>query len=217
MDEGRGLARTLYWQGLVYYYQGRYEEAKGVHAQARSLQEALGEERDLVATLRTLADLAIVEKEYAVAEDLCNQALTMAQSLADHGEQAAVFYLLAVVADCQQRWEEALIHAANALAQFERIGDRGFQALTLYQQSQIYMKLHDHIRAEEILLRSRRLSEELGQGYILTFVLHNLGRIYAATDRHTQARTILSEALQRAEQSDHPLSERLRQQLADLS
>jgi tetratricopeptide (TPR) repeat protein len=96
MDEGRGLARTLYWQGLVYYYQGRYEEAKGVHAQARSLQEALGEERDLVATLRTLADLAIVEKEYAVAEDLCNQALTMAQSLADHGEQAAVFYLLTV-------------------------------------------------------------------------------------------------------------------------
>jgi tetratricopeptide (TPR) repeat protein/transcriptional regulator with XRE-family HTH domain len=216
MDEGRGLARTLYWQGLVYYYQGRYKDARGVHAQARSLQEALGEERDLVATLRSLADLAIVEKDYAAAEALCNWALTIAQSLDDHGERAAVFYLLAVVADCQQRWEEALIHAAEALAQFERIGDRGFQALTLYQQSQIYMKLNDYIRAEEILLRSRRLSEELEQGYTLTFVLHNLGRIYAATDRHTQARTILGEALQRAEQSDHPLSQRLRQQLADL-
>jgi tetratricopeptide (TPR) repeat protein/transcriptional regulator with XRE-family HTH domain len=216
MDEGRGLARTLYWQGLVYYYQGRYEEAKGVHAQARSLQEALTEERDLIATLRALADLAIVEKDYTAAEDLCNRALTLAQSLGDHGEQAAVFYLLAVVADCQQRWEEAQIHAADALAQFERIGDRGFQALTLYQQSQIYMKLHDYTRAEEILLRSRRLVEELGQGYMLIFVFYNLGRIYAATDRHPQARTILGQALQRAEESDHPLCERLRQRLAQL-
>lgn len=216
MDEGRGLARTLYWQGLVYYYQGRYEEAKGVHTQARSLQEALGEEQDLIATLRALADIAIVEKDYTAAEALCNRALTLAQFLDDHSEQAAVFYLLAVVADCQQRWDEALLHAADALLHFERIGDRGFFALTLYQQSQIYMKLGDYARAEEILLRSRHLIEDLGQEYMLIFVLHNLGRIYAATTRRPEARIIFQEALQRAEENAHPLSERLRQQMADL-
>jgi predicted ATPase/DNA-binding XRE family transcriptional regulator len=216
MDEGSGLARTLYWQGLVYYYQGRHDEAKTLYSQACSLQETLDEKIDLIATLRALADIAIEEKAYAEAEKLCARALEGAVELADHGEQAAVLYLLAVVADCQQRWDEALTHAAEALDHFERIGDRGFQALTLYQQSQIYLKLGDYSQAEALILRSRRLVEALEQKYMLVFILHNLGRIYAASGRHHEARTAFRDALQRAEASAHPLVERLRQQLAEL-
>src|SRR5690606_12815458 len=78
-DESRGLARTLYWQGLVQYYLGQLDEARNSHEQALSLQITLGEETDEVATRRALADVALAQQACDTAEVHCRQALAKAR------------------------------------------------------------------------------------------------------------------------------------------
>ena len=214
-DDGRGLAQALYWQGLVYYYQGKYDEAKQLQQQARSLQETLGEHRHLVATLRALADIALQQNAYAESVDLCQQARSLAQKIGDHGEEAAVLYLIAVIAGIQKDWEQALSYTSEALSAFQRLGDLGFQVLVLYLQSQIEFQLGNYTAAENLGVWSRTLAERIKQNHTLIYVLQHLSELYTRMQRHAEAEETLKRALQLAKPLDHPLVGTIKQQLAD--
>lgn len=215
-DDLPGLAQTLYWEGVLAYFEADFATARIRAEEAHGLQQGLPDQTGLIPTLRLLADLAIHEQDLVQARHHAQEALALSHSLQEQGEEAAALYILGVIARMAGEREQAERALAQALALFMRMGDRGYQSMTLFEQSKVHFQAGDLAAAETLAQRSRQLAEEIGDINHQIYVLRHLGRIYTAMAKPDTARTLLHHGLNLATTHNHILTAGLQDQLNSL-
>jgi len=124
---------------LVYYWQGRYEEAEPLYKQSLSLsQEVLGEHHPHVAQgINNLAALYSSQGRYEEAEPLYKQALSLSQEILGerHPHVATSIHNLAGLYSSQGRYEEAEPLYVRALQIAEAVLDRDHPNTAIYRKS----------------------------------------------------------------------------------
>ena len=107
-------------------------------------------------------------------------------------------------------YELAKQYGERSIALFKTTGGRKSQAYALEYLMRVYQDLQDYVLAEEKGKQSLALLQELGDDWGVVYGLRGLGKLYKGTDRLDEANKTWTEALHKAEASNHPLREELR-------
>ncbi|MCB0085505.1 MAG: hypothetical protein KDE47_31405, partial [Caldilineaceae bacterium] len=212
-----GISASTYQTALLAYRRGSISVAKALCLWAKEAQEKNEDIVSLLPTLRLLVDIALEEKEFDAANQYCARALDFSNQIHDRGELAATYYSLTVNARLQKEYNQAHTYAKEALALFELMGDRGFQALMHYELSRILAGTHSFTESIAIGLKSMKMFEDLSEDFNLVYVLQHLGALYCQLGDRVQATMLWQRALVIALAKEHPLTQGIQENLAQVA
>ncbi|MBP7963138.1 MAG: AAA family ATPase [Caldilineaceae bacterium] len=199
-----GLARVYHHRALLLYRNGEYRQAKQLGEEALAIQQTEQDTLGLLLTLRLLADVAISEKDFAVAKQHCQHALQLATPTTYRSELAETYYSLATIHRLLNEAEQAWRYAADAYHHFVQIGNRWFQAYTLYEQSKIKQLVGELPAALALGLKSLDLLSDLGDTYNRVNCLLQLGDLYRQFEQVSEAERLWGEGMTLAQSIHHP-------------
>jgi tetratricopeptide (TPR) repeat protein len=221
------FASTLTNLALLYYSQGRYDQAEPLYLQALELSKRLlGEDHPHVATsLNNLAALYYSQGRYDQAEPLYLQALELSKRLLgeDHPHVAQSLNNLALLYYSQGRYDQAEPLYLQALELRKRLlgEDHPQVATSLNNLALLYRSQGRYDQAEPLYLQALELSKRLlGEDHPqVASSLNNLALLYHSQGRYDQAEPLLLQALEILERvlgDDHPNTKACRKNLAIL-
>jgi CHAT domain-containing protein len=179
---------------VVYYWQGKYAEAEGLHKRALAIREqALGANHSLVAaTLDNLASVYQSQGKYAEAEGLHKRALAIREKAlgANHSLVAATLSNLANVYKEQGRFGEAEGLYKRALAIREKAlgANHPDVATTLNNLANVYQSQGKYGEAAGLHKRALAIREKaLGANHPdVANTLNNLARLYQSQGKYAE-------------------------------
>ena len=198
------LANSLNNLALLYYSQGRYEQAEPLLVQALEMRKRiLGEHHpDVANSLNNLAGLYDSQGRYEEAEPLLVQALEMRKRILGehHPDVASSLNNLASLYDSQGRYEQAEPLYVQALEIFKRIlGEHHPDvASSLNNRAYLYYSQGRYEDAEPLYLQALEIFKRiLGEHHPqVANSLNNLAGLYNSQGRYEQAEPLLVQALE---------------------
>lgn len=207
-----GTAETLWLQAYVQLYFRNFEQSERFAKQALDIQQEADDNLGSVRTLRLLGEINLHgQNNYELAKKHCRHALRICEGIQDEGELAMSLALLSQVYRMQGDLESAREHLERSLALLKRMGDRKGQARAFYRLSLVDADLKEYSLALQEGERSLKFCRELGDVWGTVYVLYHLGDILQKTGQTDQAQERWLEALNIAEEIQHPLSQSLRE------
>jgi tetratricopeptide (TPR) repeat protein len=198
------VARIWYSLAVLYYSQGRYNEAEPLFLEALEMQKRLmvEEHPDLARSLNNLAFLYHSQGRYSEAEPLFLEALEMWKRLLGGGQFDVASSLndLAVLHYSQGRYSEAEPLFLEALEMRKRLlgEEHPDVAINLNNLASLYRSQERYSEAEPLFLealgmRKRLLGEEHPD---VARSLNNLASLYKSQGQYSEAEPLYVEALE---------------------
>ncbi|WP_013325063.1 tetratricopeptide repeat protein [Gloeothece verrucosa] len=198
------LAFSLNQLALLYYSQGRYEQAEPLYKQALELRKRLlGDNHpDVASSLNNLAGLYYSQGRYEQAEPLYKQALELRKRLLgdNHPDVASSLNNLAGLYSSQGRYEEAEPLYKQALELRKRLlGDNHPDvASSLNNLAGLYSSQGRYEEAEPLYKQALELRKRLlGDNHPnVATSLNNLAGLYDSQGRYEEAEPLYKQALE---------------------
>lgn len=172
------LARVWREQGMLAYRQGDYITTVARCTAALAVQERLGDQPGVLATVRLLADTAMATGDLAQALTHGVRTLALAEAAGLRAELAEAHFTVATVQRLRRELAEAERHIAAALALFEQMGNRSYLAYALHEQGVILTFAGHAAAALEPVERALAIQTELGDSYGRATTMIHLGDLY---------------------------------------
>jgi tetratricopeptide (TPR) repeat protein len=188
-------AKALYGAAVLAYSQGDYRQAVVLHQESLALRRELGDERDLAASLNSLALAMQQVGDLAAAATLHEESLALRRTLGDRLGLADSLNNLGNVALEQGDYGQATTLYEESLAVCRELGDKRLMAVVLNSLGNVAGKMDDYARAAELFRESLALGRELGEKRLIAIVLVNLGNSAQAQGDRAQAMTQYAESL----------------------
>jgi tetratricopeptide (TPR) repeat protein len=197
------LAENLNNLALLYFTQGKYEEAEPLYLRSLSIRESqLGENHPNVAeSLNNLAELYRAQGKYAEAEPLYLRSLSIRESQLgeNHPDVAQSLNNLAELYCTQGKYAEAEPLMERSLSIYEKqLGENHLDvASCLNNLGLLYKFQGKYETAEELYLRSLSIREkQLGENHPdVALSLNNLGTLYDDQGKYDKSESFLLKSL----------------------
>ncbi|WP_417913250.1 tetratricopeptide repeat protein [Candidatus Electronema sp. TJ] len=201
--EDEALALALNDLAVVYYSQGRYEEAEPLYKRSLEIWEkALGKEHPHVAaTLNNLAELYRTQGRYEEAVPLYKRSLEIWEKALgkEHPHVAAALNNLAGLYQTQGRHEDAepLFKRSLEIVEISLGKEHPHVATTLNNLAALYRAQGRYEEAEPLYKRSLEIWEKtLGKDHPdVAAALNNLAALYESQGRYREAEPLCQRAL----------------------
>ena len=199
-----GIAATFYLRAFMLHRLENYEESNRFCLEALHLQEQAQAIPELLATLRQLADNALMQDKDNQAKDYCDRILPLAAAHNDQSELVKCYANLATLCRHLQQYDEALGYAENAAQRFIQMGNRAFASQAFYEKSMTQKLIGDYSASLTSTQRSLDILVELHDGYNQVFCLEHLGDLLERLGQHEEAQQTWRRALELAKPLHHP-------------
>jgi tetratricopeptide (TPR) repeat protein len=201
--EHLNTATVLNNLALLYYAQGRYEEAPPLVKRALKIREkVLGEEHpDTSESLGTQATLLYAQGEYAEARQYQERALAICEKVLgeDHPNTASNLSSMAALLYAQGKYAEAHLLYERAQAIFDKVlGEEQLEtAINLNNLGMLLQRREEYKEARPYQERALAIWRKvLGEEHPYTAVgLNNLGTLLQGEGEYAEARPYLERAL----------------------
>src|SRR5262249_40982425 len=215
LGANHAVGQTLNDLALVYWTQGKYNEAEGLYKRALAILETAlgGNHSDVGRTLNNLALVYRVQGKYSEAEGLLKRALVIREKAlgANHPDVGQSLNNLANVYWTQGKYSEAEGLYKRALA----IGEKALGpshpdvGQTLTNLANVYRDQGKYSEAEALYKRALAIREQaLGANHSdVADTLNNLANVYRDQGRYSEAEGPLNRALsitENAKGANHP-------------
>jgi tetratricopeptide (TPR) repeat protein len=188
-------AHALTNLGLVYFWQGRYQQATHHHGQALALCREVGDRAGEASALTRLGLVYQQQGSYQRATEHHQQALALFREIGDRDGETNVLHDVGIACWHQGRYGQAAEYLERALALFREMGHRVGEAHTLGYLGLIHQRQGRCGQAAEYLERAlarvREIGHRLGEAHALAF----LGGLDQQQGRYGEAGENLEQAL----------------------
>ena len=195
INDKRGIAASLNNLGIVYNYQGQYTQAKPFYEEALALRRDIGDLRGIAGSLNNLAMVTRNLKSPREAKTYYLDAVHMTRNNGDLSNTAIILNNLGLILVEDAEYRDARRIYEEVVKIGRAIGDDVVLGTGLQSQARIARLEDDLDEAEPLLMESLRILREAGSQRPLGETLTELGMLYMAQGRMTDARTTLQEAL----------------------
>lgn len=175
---------------------GEFARGIGLLEEARSVQEARGDRRNLATTYYVQTSALLAQGRYQAAEESALEAHRLAQELNDRWSQAYTLNDLGLVTYLLGEYEKARQHYRASYAIRRQYSDREGMAVALRHLGQIALHAQESEEAEQLFRESLRLYDGTGDLGGLAATLDALGNVACAQGKYVDAREHLLRALQ---------------------
>lgn len=198
-----GLAKCLNNLGIIAYERGNYTEAEQYARQGLQLHRQLDNQLGVAYSLNHLAQTMSTQGDYIQAQQYYEESLAIFEAFGDRREIAIcldcigyINYLMDNIAAAKRYYEESLLicqemgDIQGIAWSFHNLGDIARRQGELSKAQQFYQKSHEmHLQ-----------KEPLDWGRVVALI--KLGRTTLALGNHTDALTLLHQALRLATQTE---------------
>lgn len=175
--------------GVVYYYQGEYDKAKGLYDISLEAFEAIHDKKGIAIMLRNIGNIYDQEGNTKAALDFFLRSLTLREEIGDTKGVAAVnaaIGLVYVKMDKDEDKELAVSYFNKALETYKSLDNHsGVAKINYYLANTFYNKYQDNLtdtsslnKAEKNLLEAKLIFEELGDSRYMASIYEMLGLVY---------------------------------------
>jgi DNA-binding SARP family transcriptional activator/tetratricopeptide (TPR) repeat protein len=182
-----GEARALDNLGLVYRWQGSYQQAAEHHQQALTLFREIGDRSGEADALGNLGLAYWNQGHFQQAVEHQQQALILAREIGDRYGEASALTSLGFVYRRQGYYPQAAEHHQQGLTLFREIGEKTGEAFTLASLGLVHCRVGRYEQAAEHHQQSLALFREIGDRAGEAYALGSLGLVYCQQGRYQQA------------------------------
>lgn len=179
------------------------DQAERLAKKALKIQTAVGDNTELIPTLRMLAQIEIRKGNLSTAEDFITRALELSEQTQNLAEKGASIYILIEINIMRDNYGQAKWLANDGFELVKRLGNLRYQGMILHLQSVIYLRTKKFSQAKQISEQTldifRQIEDRLGYGY----ALRQLGDIYTEMSEPENAKKCWLEAQQIATFLNH--------------
>ncbi|MDQ3765296.1 MAG: tetratricopeptide repeat protein [Actinomycetota bacterium] len=200
-------ARALTNLGLVYFWQGRYQQATEHHQQALALCRETGDRAGEADALTRLGLVYQQQGSYQQATEHHQQALTLFREIGHRDGEANVLDDIGVAYWHQGRYGQAAEHLEQALALFRKIDHRVGEGHALGYLGLVHYRQGRYEQAAEHLQQGLALFREIGHRVGEAHTLAHLGLVHYRQGRYGQAAEHLQQGLAVSREIGHRVGE----------
>jgi len=212
LNDAAGIALAQHNLARIAFSEGQYQEAIRLDKLALE-QEANLDQKTLSQVLCYLSFSYVCLNNLELAQSYCDRALVVANTMQDLGEIAVAQHANADLAIRKGDFETARKSAQQSLQILAVIGDRKAQANVIFGQCYCEKVAGQYPIALQHGQKSATLYRELGDRWSLVRPLLYIGDIYNAMEQVEFAQSSWHEALNIANEVNHPLVDLLKQRL----
>ncbi|MBV9690551.1 MAG: AAA family ATPase [Ktedonobacteraceae bacterium] len=166
LNVGSAWARLRYLQGMLYWQEGRYEEAQKVAQEALTLFSTAEQPHGSISVL--------VRPVQQTTRTQC----TLEGDPINLGRTHRLLGSIANATGCR---DEALMHLNTALAIYEQYGHKREIAHVCCNLGHVYLKRGDYELAQAALRRSLNLAEHINDSPLISVIFSNLAELAVAS------------------------------------
>jgi CHAT domain-containing protein/tetratricopeptide (TPR) repeat protein len=196
LDDRRGQAQTMLFQGYVYSDLSRFDQARTCYERARALWSGLGDKREQAITAVAQARLHVRLGDYQKALFNFEEAQTLLEPMGDVVWEGASLTGMARVYQDMGQTASALKHWERALQHFESAGLKNISADILSSLGETYLASGDDANALSRFERALALAEEQGIQHGKAKALRFIGTVYLFRHQSKEARSYFDRSLE---------------------
>lgn len=136
-----GEAVALNNLGIVYYYQGNYEQAIALFRESMQIFWDIDERSGIGASLNNQSITSLRLEDYQKAIELCHGAIAIFRTMGDHIREAAALNNMGFVYESLGEYGRGIGYFQEALVTAQDHGDRSGEVLALSNLKEAYQKL----------------------------------------------------------------------------
>ena len=181
--------------GVIHYLQGRYKDALKYYNDSLRIQQELGNQVGIAASLYYIGWIHQDQGRYKDALKYYNDSLRIQQESGNQDGIANSLHQIGTVHSSQGRYEDALKHYNDSLRIRRELGNQAGIADSLHNIGIIH---HSQGRYEDALKYyndSLRIQQELGNQAGIAHSLHNIGMIHQHQGRYEDALKYYNDSL----------------------
>ncbi|QBD78944.1 helix-turn-helix domain-containing protein [Ktedonosporobacter rubrisoli] len=203
LNDERGLASLLMYQGEVIQRQGDYARAETRFQDGLTLARKIYD-KGLICTLLTdIGSLTWKRGEYTQAEAYLQEGLTLAHELNDKERICGLLRILGSVAANRGDYAQSEAYLQEGLTFARQIGDRELACILLSNLGATIGEQGKFAQAEIYFQEGLELARQIGHRERICILLGNLGEAYYELKNYPQAEIYFQEGLLLARQIGH--------------
>jgi tetratricopeptide (TPR) repeat protein len=198
--EGRhGVAFSLYWFGLGYFFQNRYKDAIPLGEEGLVLYQAIGDRFGVGECLKLIGECkGSIDPHDPQAMRYLEQNLALQEAIGDSDGIATAYYSLAIMAIRTGDPYQAETYIKQSLEKYQLVGNRPLIGETYWALGVIYLENGDYAQAFSHFNTAYSLLKDIDDPAVQTtasFIMREMGRALWAQGNATQALQYFQEAL----------------------
>jgi DNA-binding SARP family transcriptional activator len=194
MSDDRGVAAVLHSLGSVARERARYDAARALHTESRTLWQRLSDAEGMARSANYLSLLAWLQQDLATAVAFAEEALEGYRIVGDGEGVAWSLINLAASALYDGHRTQAAGLLRESLSSSRGVGYREGVAWSLNLLGVLSLEQGDHARAYGLLQESLREHWSLGDRWRTASVLETIAAVDALTGQHERAARVLGAA-----------------------
>lgn len=195
VGNARGQALVALNLGLLYRDKGEMKRSIAYYLSSLGHARSAADTPSIAAVYLRLGDVYQMIGDTGSALSYYGQADVFFQKINDQAGKAAALEKLGLVLWEQKRPREAIHAFTQTRAICEAIGDPAGVATVNNHIGELYLELGEAKQAEQLFLKSEQLARDADRVDILAKALTNLGRIRQNQQKHTEALSLLEQAM----------------------
>jgi tetratricopeptide (TPR) repeat protein len=195
----KGIAISLNFTGVAYFYKGDYPTAQEYQKEALAYSQVRNLGASYANALNSLALAYQYQGNYFSAYDSYLKALQHEEKTKNYYGQVKVLANLGILWKKQGNYNYAIDYARRALALTDSLEDARSAKANLYNNmGNVFMEQKKYPEALDHFQKSMALNEELGNKLFVTTCLGNIGLCYLRIGELKKAKEYLERSLQQA-------------------
>lgn len=183
----KGKADITHDKGMVYWYQGDYEQASKFFFEALALREELGDKLGLSRSYNNIGNVFFRQEDYNQALNYYKLGLEMRKELQDSVGLIYSYNNLADVALKKGNYDEALENYKIALGFGRSTGHQGGLTFVLQNMGLFYKEKAQIDSARYYFEKSLPIAEKINDKNKVSFLLNQIARIELGNDKFEKA------------------------------
>lgn len=198
------VAGVLFRRARLRYNQNQFVEAMQLATAALTMQQAADTRRELLPTLRLLAQIPVEHhQDKEAVRAYGEQALQICEELSDASEKAATLFTLTNVHRRLRNLDLAFSLADEALPLLRKMGLRRFEAFLLFEVSILHELKQEFEQAMAVAHDCIQIAHELDDAFHAALFQMHLGDLYEQMQQPAEAKKIWLTVSNMASQMNH--------------
>jgi len=210
LEFNKGTAASLYYIGIVYYYQGDYDNSLNSYLQSLKIHEELGNKIGIADNLQNIGKVYYRLHNYEKAINKLQQSLTLYEELKDSPDEAMAVVgkhgiasslnNIGGIYEARGNYEKTLEYLFRSLEIVEKLGDKQGIATRLDNIGLMYKALGNYAKAMDYLLQALEIREALGDKKGIAYSLTDIGELYSERGDYGKALDYIQRSLKIAKE-----------------
>ncbi len=197
----KGLARSLGYEGIMAYRQGKYDFAITFHIRSLKIATQIADSTQISFRYNDLANVYLDKGDFDQALVYNLKSLEIKELRKDKEGIATSYRNLGLVNLRKKNYEQAISYLEKTAQLAEQIGNQRLLAYAYIYLGEVYTAQNQHSQAILFLEKAVRINQQIQNNYGLAEALNSLAQAYLLNQNIAKSVSIFTEALNTAQKT----------------